>query len=217
MEHGFNVNHAVKYGLYEAIFLKLLIFWINKNKANGRHKYSIEIDGQTLERTWTYNSMEAYKKIFPYFTLKQIRGTINRLRDKKIIITSQFNVKGYDKTLWYALCDEDSFLEGGLPEAVLVEKKTKVQGLKEPELFEQFWNQYHTHTVKLGRASAEKEWNKLTQPQRLKAVENITAYLNFVKVEYKDFKYQQKAQRYLKDKTFESDFKNKPTIFKDYD
>ena len=38
MEYSFNIEHAKEYGVEEAIFLKNLIHWIRKNKANNNKK-----------------------------------------------------------------------------------------------------------------------------------------------------------------------------------
>ena len=59
MTYSFDCRLAEKYGVDEAIFLHNLYFWIvRKNEANGRHHHE--------GRTWTYNSMAAFARLFPF-------------------------------------------------------------------------------------------------------------------------------------------------------
>lgn len=68
-----------------------------KNIANKKHHY----DGLY----WTYNSAKAFKELFPYWTERQIRSILNKLEEKKIIISGNYNASGYDKTKWYSIID----------------------------------------------------------------------------------------------------------------
>lgn len=77
MLYSFNVNIAVEYGVEEAIFLHNLYFWIAKNKANNKHFYEGAF--------WTYNSLEAFTELFPFWSQKQIRRIIKKLKDKGAI------------------------------------------------------------------------------------------------------------------------------------
>lgn len=105
MEHSFNVEVAKRYGVTAAIFIHSLYFWIAKNEANGRHYY----DG----KSWTYNSLSALTKLFPYFTKSQIRTVISKCESEGAVIKGNFNKAGYDKTCWYALGDEVLEIYGG--------------------------------------------------------------------------------------------------------
>lgn len=97
MHHNFDVNVATKYGVNVAIFLSNMAFWIQKNIANNKHFY----DG----RYWTYNSVKAYSKIFPYLTSKQIRTTIDNCIKKKLILKGNYNDNRHDHTSWHCLTD----------------------------------------------------------------------------------------------------------------
>jgi hypothetical protein len=99
--YGFSVEYAIQYGLDEAIMIQNLQFWIMKNKANNKHFY----DG----RTWTYNSLEAFQALFPFWTAKQIRRIIDSLIQKGIIIKGNYNKTPYDRTSWYAFENEEVF------------------------------------------------------------------------------------------------------------
>jgi len=58
--YSFKIEHAIKYGLDEAVILKNLAFWIEKNEANNKNFYE--------GKYWTYNSLEAFKKLFPFWS-----------------------------------------------------------------------------------------------------------------------------------------------------
>lgn len=95
MEHSFNIDIAKKYGIPCAVLLKNIYFWIEKNKANGDNFY----DGFY----WTYNSMNAFAKLFPYLNQRQIDYALKKLIDDGILITGNYNKMAYDRTLWYAI------------------------------------------------------------------------------------------------------------------
>lgn len=93
--HMFNVGIATEYGVYEAILLNNLYFWITKNEANGKHYH----DGHY----WTYNSTKAFSHLFPYFSEKQVRTILGKLEKHGLIVTGNYNQSAYDRTKWYAL------------------------------------------------------------------------------------------------------------------
>ncbi len=105
MEHSFDIDHASKYGVKEAIMIKFLRYWIMKNQANKKHLH----DG----RTWTYNSFSALVELFPYWTEKQVRTVVQSLKDQNVIILGNWNETAYDRTMWYAFVDEITFLGKG--------------------------------------------------------------------------------------------------------
>ena len=71
MTYSFDCKLAEKYGVDEAIFLHNLYFWIVKNEANGRHHHE--------GRTWTYNSMAAFARLFPFWSKRQVERIIRNL------------------------------------------------------------------------------------------------------------------------------------------
>lgn len=102
MEYAFNIEHAVLYGVYEAVMIKNFQFWIMKNKANNVHSH----DG----RYWTYNSISAFEKQFPFWSRDQIRRILKSLTDQGILLVGNYNKLKMDRTLWYAFQDEKKFL-----------------------------------------------------------------------------------------------------------
>lgn len=97
MEHHFNVDIAVKYGVLEAIILNNLYFWIKKNEANDKNFH----DGYY----WTYNSAKALHKLFPYASEHRIRNALKHLEEEGLVITGNYNQSAYDRTIWYALTE----------------------------------------------------------------------------------------------------------------
>lgn len=102
MNYSFDNEHAKKYGVDEAILLNNFIFWIKKNKANGKHFY----DG----RYWTYNSMKAFSELFEFWTEKQLRRILKSLSDQGVLMTGNHNSNPFDNTNWYAFVNQEEFL-----------------------------------------------------------------------------------------------------------
>jgi hypothetical protein len=94
LQHIFDVDIAVKYGVLEAILIKNIYYWIAKNKANNKNYY----DGSY----WTYNSIKAFKELFPYASERQISNALKHLEKEGIIKVGNYNKSAYDRTNWYA-------------------------------------------------------------------------------------------------------------------
>lgn len=99
MNHSFNVELAIKYGIEEAILIENFAFWIKKNAANNKNYVNGEY--------WTYNSAKALEELFPYMNLKKIQRTLTKLEELKIFKSGNFNKKTYDRTKWYCIIDSD--------------------------------------------------------------------------------------------------------------
>jgi len=102
MNHSFDVSYAKKYGVDEAIMICNFQYWLKKNWANDKHRH----DG----RTWTYNSVASFEKLFPYWTGKQIRRILDSLVSHGVLMRGEYNKSVYDRTSWYAFVDESTFL-----------------------------------------------------------------------------------------------------------
>lgn len=94
MQHSFDVDIAVEYGILEAILLNNLWFWIKKNEANKVNYFDNDY--------WTYNSIRAFGELFPYVSQKQIQNALKHLENEGLIKTGNYNKSTYDRTLWYA-------------------------------------------------------------------------------------------------------------------
>ena len=98
LTYSFKSSLAAKYGVPEAIMLSNLIYWIAKNEANGKHYH----DG----RYWTYSSVSAFVKLFPFWSKKQIRTVLDSLEKQGAILKGDYNEQRYDRTSWYGLTDD---------------------------------------------------------------------------------------------------------------
>jgi len=95
MCHVFNVLEATEKGVYQAIVLYNMRFWLDQNKANKKHIH----DGYV----WTYNSASAFTKLFPYFGERKIHRLLSELVKDKHLLTGNYNKAGYDRTKWYTM------------------------------------------------------------------------------------------------------------------
>lgn len=95
MQHHFDVEIAEKYGVNCAILLNNLTYWVQKNEANEVNYFE--------GRYWTYNSIKAFKELFPYMSQRQIKYALSRLEEEGLIVTGSFGEDKYDRTLWYSV------------------------------------------------------------------------------------------------------------------
>lgn len=102
MNYSFDIEISKELGVDEAIMIENFRFWIAHNKANGTHNKH--------GHTWTYNSIDAFVKLFPFWTDKQIRRILDNLFHAGILIKGQHSDRKTDKTMWYAFKDEDKML-----------------------------------------------------------------------------------------------------------
>lgn len=115
MNHSFNVQYATEFGIEEAIVIENFIFWIQKNRANQKHQYTVDIDGVPETRTFTYNSAKALAELFPYMNERRIYRVMESLVEQGVLIKGNYSSNGYDRTLWYAFKDENAFTNFGKP------------------------------------------------------------------------------------------------------
>ena len=95
---------AVEHGADVAIFVHNLVYWVEKNAANGKHYH----DG----RYWTYNSIKALGEMYPLWSASQIRTITKKAEDAGLIVTGNYNAKPMDRTMWYSPSDEVMKLYG---------------------------------------------------------------------------------------------------------
>ncbi len=186
MEYSFDIEIAEKHGVNEAIVIKNLQFWITKNKANSKHFY----DGQT----WTYNSIKAFKELFPFWSERQIRSIFEKLIEKGIIITGNFNKIGYDRTLWYTIIDKSicpiskihlSEMSNGsdkidkpIPDSKPVKKPNEIH----IESFNKFWTLYDKS---VGKKKSEAKWETIPKKYHEAIFKHLEQY---VKVNSKQYR-----------------------------
>lgn len=93
--HSFDPDVAMIVGTDAATIYQNLLWWVEKNAANGRHCH----DG----KWWTYNSVKAFETLFPYLTGRQIRRCLEKLEEAGFIGSGNFNASAYDRTKWYCV------------------------------------------------------------------------------------------------------------------
>jgi hypothetical protein len=98
MLHCFDPVVAEQFGVDEAILIQNMRFWIHHNQTNGTHFYE--------GRYWTYNSHKAFAEQFPYWSFKQVRRIIDKLKQVGAIMVGTFNQVSWDRTQWYTLRDD---------------------------------------------------------------------------------------------------------------
>ena len=192
MEHHFNTDHAVKYGIEEAIVINNLVFWITKNKANRKHYLN--------DRTWTYNTYKAFSEIFPYWN-------------------EHYNKSGYDRTCWYAFVDEISFLNncnihiaemqnGSNESATPIPYSNTINNSFNNKYinisFNTWWDLYDK---KVGsKTKLESKWNKLTDDQRIQAMKHTKEYI----IAQPDKQYRKNPDTYFNNESYNDEIiKNK--------
>lgn len=85
---------AAEYGLEEAIFLDSIMYWWQTNRAERRNYKE--------GRYWTYNTINALAKIFPWWTVKQVRRIVDSCKEQGALIAACFNDDARDRTTWYS-------------------------------------------------------------------------------------------------------------------
>ena len=97
MNYMFDGDVAKDVGTNAAVLFHSIVWWIAKNEANEKNFH----DG----KYWTYNSVSAFSKLFPFFTDKMVRSSLEKLEKNGYIISGNYNKIPYDRTKWYALGD----------------------------------------------------------------------------------------------------------------
>ncbi len=82
---------TVRIGLNEALFIQQLHYLVDRSKNI--------IDG----RQCVYNTMADWPKQFTFWSQKTLARTISNLEKQKLIISCNYNQKGYDRTKWYTI------------------------------------------------------------------------------------------------------------------
>lgn len=89
---------ACAYGLDVAVFVHNIVYWVEQNAANG----SNFMDG----RYWTYNSMDAFAKLYPMWSKDQVKRIINKCRENDLLLVGEYNENPYLRTKWYSPSDK---------------------------------------------------------------------------------------------------------------
>lgn len=153
MNHSFNIEVAVKYGMAEAVLLEYMYFWCQKNEANRKNIK----DGLA----WTYNSIKALCELFPYLTEKKIINTLKHLEDEGLLVSGCFNSNKYDRTKWYAVTKKGkSIYQNGQIEEAKKENENPQNGQMNVTVINQFKEPViNTHTETDDKIKNDEEEN----------------------------------------------------------
>src|SRR5258708_1290691 len=77
-------------GLNESIFLQQIHYWLIKNQRENRNFKS--------ERYWTYNTLEEWQEVFPFWSTRTIRRIVSSLVDRKILLHEKMADNNWDRT-----------------------------------------------------------------------------------------------------------------------
>ena len=172
MNHTFDVDIATQYGVNAAIVFQDMGYWCEHSRINRKNYH----DGLY----WTFNSISALSEHYPYMSSKAIRTAIQKLVDGELLTTGNFNKKGWDRTLWYALTQKgESIFRKGKMDSPKTENPNSQNGEPIPYTipdtetntttrrnrrvdvispgFTEFWNAYPR---KVAKQNALKAWGK---------------------------------------------------------
>ena len=95
MYHRFNVEVATRYGVPCALVLGHIDYLVEKAKADGEKKRN--------GKYWVSKSVKKIAELYPYYTEKQIRRAVEKLRTEGLVSTGHFPTSECPSTLWYTL------------------------------------------------------------------------------------------------------------------
>lgn len=101
--HSYNVSVAADTkNINAAVIFQNICFWVEQNYANERNF----ING----KYWTYNTVKAFRTMFPEMTANQISYALQKLEEKGYIESAFLCEDTRDRTKWYTVCDFDRWI-----------------------------------------------------------------------------------------------------------
>jgi len=101
LNHSFDVQNAIEYGVDIAILIHHFQFWISYNARQGKNYIE--------EKTWMYQTQKEMASCLPYYSEKQVKRLIALMVEKGILTKGNFNRSAYDRTQWYSFKNEEKF------------------------------------------------------------------------------------------------------------
>jgi uncharacterized phage protein (TIGR02220 family) len=98
----FSEDIAVQYGVFEAIFINNLAFWLKTNRANNTNQF----DG----KTWSYNTFAGFGRYFAFWNARQIKHIVHKLTKANVIVTRKPPPSENNIGLFYSFVDEKMFM-----------------------------------------------------------------------------------------------------------
>lgn len=98
LSHSFDVKVACAVGERKAVIITNFGHWHLKNACSIEHVH----DGSI----WTYNTYQAFTRVWPYLSEKEVRTALEGLEKEGYLITGNYNKWRNDRTKWYALTEK---------------------------------------------------------------------------------------------------------------
>lgn len=90
---------ACEFGVAEAFVLEQLQYWIRVKSENPQKFKNCYRDG----KWWVFNTYSEWQEQLCFYSEVTIRRAFKNLEKSGIILTANYNKKGYDKTKWYTV------------------------------------------------------------------------------------------------------------------
>ena len=195
--HSYNVSVAADVGINAAVVFYNICFWVEENYANNRNY----ING----KYWTYNTVKAFRTIFPEMTGKQIEYALKKLKDGGYIESAILSEDTRDRTNWYTVCDFKKWISQNedIPQEKEVSSENSEMASEDSGLFNNIYNNKNTDTD--NKQSDNKPTNNSHKGK------NINSVNAKVKTSLSERKQMPKSakQRYLDMKSNEIDMLNR--------
>lgn len=94
-----NTTIANKYGYISSLILQYIYDQVEENEKNNDPTHFHE------DTYWARISVKDFSDHFTYFTARQIRSALEKLKENELIISANFS-KSCDRTLSYTLTDK---------------------------------------------------------------------------------------------------------------
>ncbi len=189
MTHCFEVHIAEEVGVNGAILRNNILHWCMKNRANNKHHHN--------DNWWTYNSVKAFKELFPYMGEKAITTALKKLEDHGLIEVGHFNKVSYDRTKWYSI-PYDSLVIFDYP------KKTNENTEKDepiPDINTDSKLILHTLNEEAGRNFRETKKTISLINARLKEGFTVEDFRYVIRVKNNEWKNDEKMSKFLRPET----------------
>lgn len=99
--HGFDPRLARLYGVPCAVLIDHFKYHINSAARRGVNYHD--------RHTWVYQTLDEIASHYEYYDRDQVKRTINKLVEHKILLKGNYNKSTYDRTVWYAFNNEELF------------------------------------------------------------------------------------------------------------
>ena len=92
----YNADWSKELGIVGAAIVQQIHFWLQKNIHRERNIHE--------GRPWMYSTLqEMIDRDFPSLSKRTLQNQLNKLKDKGILLTGNFNRMPQDRTTWYSL------------------------------------------------------------------------------------------------------------------